>query len=42
MNIMTTIIEFVTQYIPDFGQYTIEYFVLFGLGILGLIKLFKG
>lgn len=42
MSIITTIVEFFEQYIPDFGSYTLEYFLLFGLLIAGVIKLFRG
>lgn len=41
MSVMTVIVEFVQQYIPDFGEYTLEYFVLFGLVIWGVISLFR-
>ena len=42
MSIITTIVEFFQQYIPDFGTYTLEYFLLFAVLIAGIIKLFKG
>lgn len=42
MSIITTIVEFFEQYIPDFGSYTLEYFLLFGLAIAGIIYIFKG
>ena len=41
MSIITTIVEFVEQYIPDFGPYTLEYMVLFGGAIAAIIRLVK-
>lgn len=42
MSIVTTIIEFFQQWIPDFGTYTLEYFCLFGLAAIAIINLFRG